>query len=91
MKKKSYQDVFKFDDLSLGLAEAIKILKATAQKFGKSGLLLFETFKIVYTILQCSLLTVLGLSSYYHTRIVLGHSATSPSTFLPNSRCHFSC
>ena len=87
MKKKSYQDVFKLDDLSLGLAEAIKILKATAQKFGKSGLLLFKTLKIVYTILQCSLLTVLGLSSYYHTKIVLGHSATSPSTFLRNSLC----
>ena len=52
---------FKFDDLNLGLAEAIEILKATAQKFGKSGLLLFETLKIVYT------------------------------TFLPTSRCYFSC
>ena len=76
MKKKSYQDVFKFDDLSLGLAEAIKILKATAQKFGKSGLLLFKTLKIVYTILQCSLLTVLGLSSYYHTPPRLPFSVT---------------
>ena len=41
--------------------EAIEIFKATAQKLGKSGLLLFETVEIVYTILQCSLLTVLGL------------------------------
>ena len=82
---------FKFDDLNLGLAEAIEILKATAQKFSKSGLLLFETIEIVYTVLQCSLLTVLELSSYHHTRIVLGRSATFPSTSLPNSRCHFSC
>ena len=82
---------FKFDDLNLGLAEAIEILKATVQKFGKSGLLRFETIKIIYTILQCSLLTVLGLNSYHDTRIVLGYSATSPSTSLPNSRCHFSC
>ena len=82
-RRKSYQDVFKFDDLNLGLAEVIEILKATAQKFGKLGLLFFETSKIVYTVLQCSLLTVLGLSSYYHIWIVLGHSATSPSTFLP--------
>ena len=28
--------VFKFDDLNLELAEAIEILKATAQRFGKS-------------------------------------------------------
>ena len=69
----------------------MEILKAAAQKFGKSGLLPFEALKIVSTILQCSLLTVLWLSSSYHTRIVLSHSATSPFTFLPNSRCHFSC
>ena len=90
-KRKSYQGVLKFDDLNLRLAEAIEILKATAQKFGKSELLFFETLKIVFTILQCSLLAALGLSSYYRTRILLDHSATSPSTFLPNSQCHFSC
>ena len=90
-EKKILSGCFKLDDLNLGLAEAIEILKTTARKFGKSGLLLFETLKIVYTILQWSLLTVLGFSSYYNTRIVLGHSATFPSTFLPNSRCHFSC
>ena len=89
--KKILSGCFNFDDLNLGLAEAIEILKATAQKFGKSGLLLFETLKIVYTILQCSLVTVPGLRSYYHTRIVLGHSATSPFTFLSTRRCHFSC
>ena len=82
---------FKFDDLNLGLAEAIEILKATVQKFGKSGLLRFTTIKIIYTILQCSFLTVLGLNSYHDTRTVLGYGATSPSTSLPNSRCHFSC
>ena len=32
---------FKFDDLNLGLAEAIEILKATAQKLGKSGIAAF--------------------------------------------------
>ena len=90
-KKESYQGLFKFDNLNLGPAEAIEILKATAQKFGKSELLYFETLKIAYTILQCSLLTALGLSSYYHTRILLDYSATSHSTFLPNSQCHFSC
>ena len=76
-EKKSYQGVFRFDDLNVGLAEAIEILKATPQKFGKSGLLLFEALKIVYNILQCFFLTVLELSSYYHTRIILGHSAIS--------------
>ena len=34
-KTKSYQGAFKCDDLNLGLAEAIEILKATGQKFGK--------------------------------------------------------
>ena len=32
---------FKFDDLNLELAEAIKILKATAQRFGKSEIAAF--------------------------------------------------
>ena len=80
---------FKFDDLNLELAETIEILKAAAQLFGKSEL--FETMKIVYTILQYFLLTVLGLGSHYHARIVLGHSAASPTTFDPTTRCHFSC
>ena len=119
-KKKILLGCFKFDDLNLGLAKAIEILKATA-----------------YTILQCSLLAVLGLGlllsckdcfepqchlplyfSPHHpmsffmlkfsmalvpsflcsaifvgflARIVLGRSTTSPTSFLPTTRCHFSC
>ena len=67
---------FKFDDLNLELEEAIEILKATAQSFGKSEISAF---------LQYSLLAVLGLGSHYHARIALGHSATSPSTFVPTT------
>ena len=46
-EKKILSGCFKLVDLNLGLAEAIEILKTTAQKFGKSGRLLFETLKIV--------------------------------------------
>ena len=45
--------------------------KATDQKFRKSGLLFLETLNIVYSILQCSLRIVLGLSSYYHNTILV--------------------
>ena len=38
--------------------------------------------KTVYTILKCSLLTVLELGSYYHAGMVLDHSAPP---FLPLS------
>ena len=77
-EKKILSWCFKFDDLNLKLAEAIRILKETAQK-----LRLFETMKIVYFILQYSLLTVFGLDSHYHARIVLGHSSTFPLPLFP--------
>ena len=40
-EKKILSGCFKFHDLNLGLAEAIEILKATAQKFGKSEIAAF--------------------------------------------------
>ena len=86
-EKKILSWCFKFDDLNLELVEAIEILNVSVNL----RLLLFETMKIVFTILKYSLLTVLGLCSHYHGRIALGHSVTSPSTFVPITQCHFSC
>ena len=40
-EKKILPGCFKFEDLNLGLAGAIEILKATAKKFGKSGIAAF--------------------------------------------------
>ena len=59
-----------------------KFSKEQLKVSANQRLLLFQTLKIGYTILQCSLLTVLRLGSYYHARIVLSHSATSlPMSF----------
>ena len=41
-EKKILSWCFKFDDLNLELAEAIEILKATAQRFGKSEIVAFQ-------------------------------------------------
>ena len=59
-QEKSLSGCFKFDDLSLRLAEAMKILKVLENQ----RLLLFETVKIVDTIFQCYLFGELGCGYY---------------------------
>ena len=87
-EKKILSWSFKFDDVNLELAEVIEILKATAQRLGKSEIAGFRNnedslhhFKIF--LIDCAWV---GLSL-----LILGHSVASPSTFFPTTRCHFSC
>ena len=88
-EKKILSGCFKFDDLNLAQAEAMEILKATAQSFGKSEIAAFSNNENSLYYFKMSLIDWTWVELLVPYKDYFGLQCHLPSTFLPSTRCHF--